>query len=122
MAMLAPIECEQGTIKVIGIGQQRSDFAREMERESDRMLSVRLDRGAYQLAKREIRVMASALGMAADMVVERFDEWVSTLNVPDAPPGPNCHWREVHFISPEWTELARIGERYASIGTIAIEG
>jgi hypothetical protein len=76
-----------------------------------------LDAGAYQIAKREISAMASALGMAVDMLIKRFDEWLFTLNVPDAPTDPHCHWREVHSISPDWTELARISLRYASIGT-----
>jgi hypothetical protein len=74
MAMLAPIECEQGTIMVTGVAQQRSDFARDLERESDHTLAERLstlsERGAYQLAKREIRAMASALGMSVDMVMD----------------------------------------------------
>jgi hypothetical protein len=56
MAMVAPIQCNEGTIKATGVAQQRADFLRELGKASEHTvgerLLVRFDAGAYQIPLR----------------------------------------------------------------------
>jgi hypothetical protein len=103
------------------VGQQRADFSKALEQQYaatvNERLSTRLDVGAFHTAQRQVREMASALGMEADNVANQLGEWLFTLEIPDAPTIPDLHWRDVHARHPKWRDLARIGIRYASIAT-----
>jgi hypothetical protein len=121
VGLLAPIPIDSGDIRATAVSQQRSDFDNALKKESEKTLDERLDEnltdGAYEIAKREIRGMAAALGMDGDSIVERFNEWLFTLDVCEVGWDPDRHWREVHLAQAKWADLARIGLRYASIGT-----
>jgi hypothetical protein len=84
-------------------------------------LSQRLDVRALHTAIATIRKVSEALELDPDQIEQKYREWLFTLNVPDSPADTEQHWREVHSLGPEWCGLARIGLRYASMGTSEAE-
>jgi hypothetical protein len=50
-----------------------------------------LDTGAFHIAEHEVRQMATAVGMDADLIAVKLRNWLFTLEIPDAPTIPDLH-------------------------------
>jgi hypothetical protein len=107
------------------VAQQRADFDQELTRQRALNLADRLNQslemGAFCMAIKRVKHMAEALGIDQNELEIRLREWLFTQSVPDIQGCPDQHWREVHAQSPAWRNLARIGVRYATIGTSEAE-
>jgi hypothetical protein len=104
-----------------GVAQQRAAFREALRCQQilsfgDR-LGHGLDVGVFPVACEEIRKTSAALSMNAAHIEEKFPEWLFTDHVPQTSVNSDAHWREVHAMGADWRDLARIGVRYASIGT-----
>jgi hypothetical protein len=107
--------------RATAVSIQRDLFQSFLNKQLSMTLSERflepLDEGAFHIALRKVKEMATTLGMDPERIEKRFRKWLFTNQVPDAPTIANLHWREVHAIGEKWHDLARIGVRYASLAT-----
>jgi hypothetical protein len=92
LSEIAPVLQPHPSTPLTRVAQQRAEFFRELEQQVaatvNERLSTRLDTGAFDIAKHEVRQMVTALGMDGDQIVVKLCDGLFTLEIPGVPPIP----------------------------------